>query len=142
MKHSKIVLDTNVWLDWLIFDDKSINEIKKAQNLNQVTIFIDQLCQEEFERVLAYPRLKLSPQERQEYIQKIKKHSCCVDNQTSDLMHILPKCEDQDDQKFLELATHVGANCLVTRDKALLKLNIKLKKHGVKILTPYEWEVT
>lgn len=34
----------------------------------------------------------------------------------------LPRCSDPDDQKFLVLADVALADCLLTRDKALLKL--------------------
>jgi uncharacterized protein len=34
----------------------------------------------------------------------------------------LPQCGDPDDQKFLTLAARVRADCLVTRDRELLKL--------------------
>ncbi len=34
----------------------------------------------------------------------------------------LPRCKDPDDQKFLELAARSGADLLVSKDKALLKL--------------------
>jgi predicted nucleic acid-binding protein len=38
----------------------------------------------------------------------------------------LPRCEDADDQKFIELAWHARASHLLTRDKALLKLARRL----------------
>jgi predicted nucleic acid-binding protein len=34
----------------------------------------------------------------------------------------LPVCSDKADQKFLELARDAGAEVLITKDKALLKL--------------------
>ena len=34
----------------------------------------------------------------------------------------LPRCKDRDDQKFLELAARAGADLLVSRDNALLRL--------------------
>jgi predicted nucleic acid-binding protein len=42
----------------------------------------------------------------------------------------LPRCEDPDDQKFLELAWHARASHLVTRDKALLKLARQVARCG------------
>jgi predicted nucleic acid-binding protein len=49
----------------------------------------------------------------------------------------LPRCEDPDDQKFLELAWHVCASHLVTRDKALLKLAPRVAQLGrVAVLAP------
>jgi predicted nucleic acid-binding protein len=49
----------------------------------------------------------------------------------------LPRCDDRDDQKFLELARDGGAEWLVTADKALLRLARRDKLRGLfRILTP------
>jgi len=50
-------------------------------------------------------------------------------------VHSLPRCKDPDDQKFLELAARTGANLLVSKDKALLRL---ARKPGLpfRIATP------
>lgn len=49
----------------------------------------------------------------------------------------LPLCSDADDQKFLELARDSGANFLLTKDKALLKLNGKTTRADLfSILSP------
>jgi predicted nucleic acid-binding protein len=47
----------------------------------------------------------------------------------------LPRCKDRDDQKFLELAARCGANILVSKDKALLKLRGRTTL-GFQILKP------
>ncbi len=52
----------------------------------------------------------------------------------------LPVCKDPDDQKFLELAASCGADVLITKDKALLKLARRMKKLPLfRILTPEQW---
>jgi putative PIN family toxin of toxin-antitoxin system len=49
----------------------------------------------------------------------------------------LPRCKDRDDQKFLELARDSQADCLVTADKALLRLARRDMLRGLfRILTP------
>src|SRR5258708_25406931 len=50
----RLVLDTNVWLDWLVFDDPSIAPIKAAVAANSVEILIDAACEAELERALGY----------------------------------------------------------------------------------------
>jgi len=50
----RLVLDTNVWLDWLVFDDPSIAAIKAAVAANRAEIFIDAACEAELERALGY----------------------------------------------------------------------------------------
>ena len=44
-----------------------------------------------------------------------------VEVEAADWAH-LPRCRDQDDQKFLSCAVQVGAHLLLTRDKKLLKI--------------------
>jgi predicted nucleic acid-binding protein len=49
-----LVLDTNVWLDWLVFDDPSVAPLKAAVEANRAEIFIDAACEAELERALGY----------------------------------------------------------------------------------------
>jgi len=52
----------------------------------------------------------------------------------------LPVCTDRDDQKFLEIARDAGAQVLVTKDKALLKLGRKTLQAGLfRIMFPEAW---
>jgi len=52
----------------------------------------------------------------------------------------LPVCTDRDDQKFLELARDAGADILITKDKALLKLARKTAQAGLfRIMVPEAW---
>ena len=54
MAAMRIVLDTNIWLDWLVFRDLSLLHLKKVVSEGQAEIFIDAPCEAELERVLAY----------------------------------------------------------------------------------------
>ena len=50
----RVVLDTNVWLDWLVFDDPTIAPIKAAVATERAEVFIDAACEAELERALGY----------------------------------------------------------------------------------------
>jgi predicted nucleic acid-binding protein len=54
MAAKRIVLDTNIWLDWLVFNDLSVLHLKKVTSEGEARIFIDAACESELERVLAY----------------------------------------------------------------------------------------
>ena len=54
MAAKRIVLDTNIWLDWLVFHDSGLSQLKLAVKETSVDIFIDAACEAELERVLAY----------------------------------------------------------------------------------------
>ena len=49
-------------------------------------------------------------------------------------------CKDADDQKFIDLAVAVGAHLLFSKDRALLALARPAVAHGVRVLTPAQWQ--
>ena len=48
-----MVLDTHVWLDWLVFEDPGIVPIRNAVGTGRVEIYMDAVCEEELARVLS-----------------------------------------------------------------------------------------
>ncbi len=131
----RLVLDTNVWLDWLVFDDPCIQPLRHAVEQGAATIFIDEACLEELARVLAYPlrRQPLDPTEQAACIAICRTHARIVG--PGPAPSSLPACVDPDDQKFLELADRASADYLLSKDRALLVLTRKstIKFH---IMTP------
>ncbi len=121
----RLVLDTNVWLDWLAFDDPSIAPLKRAQAGGMIEIFSDEACTRELIAVLNYDLGKRS-------LDAETQKACLTafnalvrtppPSASTAETSPLPKCRDPDDQKFLELARDCGADYLVTKDKALLVL--------------------
>jgi uncharacterized protein len=113
----RLVIDTQVWLDWLVFDDPSVAALRQTIAMENVEVLIDDACLAELERVLSYP------------LNRTVDVAAClaVCRQTARRVKIektvkLPVCRDPDDQKFLELAAAAKADCLVTRDRDLLRL--------------------
>jgi uncharacterized protein len=51
----RLVLDTNVWLDWLVFDDPGVRPLKAAVAAGEAEVFTASDCQQELERVICYP---------------------------------------------------------------------------------------
>jgi len=51
----RLVLDTNVWLDWLVFDDLDVAPVKAAVAAARAEVFVDEAGEAELVRVLAYP---------------------------------------------------------------------------------------
>jgi putative PIN family toxin of toxin-antitoxin system len=117
----KIVLDTQVWLDWLVFDDPSAQPIREAQAAGRVEIVIDAPCEAELVRVLAYDlgKYSLGADEQTHCIARCRSVSRRV---PAGSPGELPRCKDPDDQKFLELAAGAGAQVLISKDQAVLAL--------------------
>ena len=51
----RLVLDTNVWLDWLVFNDAGLAPVQSLVNDGKAEIIIDADCDAELVRVLDYP---------------------------------------------------------------------------------------
>lgn len=119
LEKMRLVLDTQIWLDWLVFDDPSTEPLKAALAAGRAEIFIDAACRAELERVLAYPLGRRSV-DVATCLAECLRFARLVNTTAAEK---LPACRDPDDQKFVELAAAVRAGCLVTRDRALLALD-------------------
>ena len=130
----RLVLDTNVWLDWLVFRDPALKALRDAYAASKVKILIDEASEVELHRVLAYDLGKhsLDASRKEQVIDEVQRISS---KSTSSHSLTLPRCSDPDDQKFLELAAGARADALVTKDMALLDLK---KRVPFRILTPAE----
>lgn len=118
----RLVLDTNVWLDWLVFNDPGISVIKQAVTKHDAVIFATADCEQELERVLTYPmrKLPLDPDRQADCLAQFRCIARLHDGGGHCDRNALPRCKDADDQKFLELACDCSADFLITRDRDLL----------------------
>ena len=117
----KVVLDTNVWLDWLVFDDPAVAPLRAAFEAGRLQVLIDAACEEELARVLGYRFYgEVLPDDKQAAcLSECRRIATRVEVSSG---QPLPSCRDPDDQKFLQLALGAGADALVTKDEALLAL--------------------
>ena len=122
----RLVLDTHVWLDWLVFDDASVRTLRAAVEQGRAQIFMDAACDAELERVLAYDlgRHSIPAAAQAAALAQARRLATRIENTltTADRAG-LPRCRDADDQIFLEAALAARADVLVTKDRALLELN-------------------
>src|SRR6266851_1166470 len=130
----RAVLDTNVWLDWLVFDDPSTAPIKAAVDASRAEVFIDAACEAELERALGYDLGKRTV-DVAACIAECRRVARRIDSPILEAERArLPACRDPDDQKFLEAALAARAEFLVTKDRALLDL--ARRPLPFRILTP------
>lgn len=115
-----MVLDTNVVLDMLIFDDPHIPPIRELIAQGQVRWIADQTQRIELERVLHYSQI--AP--RVSFYGKTPEGVMAAFDAAVEYVAEAPKirftCTDPDDQHFLDLASQHQA-LLVSKDKAVLK---------------------
>ena len=118
----RLVLDTNVWLDWLVFDDPSVATITAAIAAKRAQVFIDAACEAELERALGYDLGKRTV-DIAACLALCRRVARRIDSGVPEAERAqLPACRDPDDQKFLEAALASRAEFLVTKDRALLDL--------------------
>ena len=137
-----MVLETNVWLDWLVFDDPAMAILKQAHRDGRVNIAMDSACLQELKAVLAYPEFGLDDAQRKKHLAEVDRCVVRRDFQPAACSATLPRCSDPNDQKFLALALDASADWLITKDKALLKLNRRLKVAGFRVGSPSEWSAS
>jgi uncharacterized protein len=134
-----LILDTNVVIDWLVFDDPYMAPLRSRAISGSVVVLTHPLALAEFERVLAYPMLRLIESKRVDALTRYRAQTRLVPMPPGFAFNAwqlpggFPSCKDRDDDLFLALAYHSKANVLVTRDKALLKMRKRVRKFGVEI---------
>lgn len=133
-----IVLDTNVCLDLFVFRDPRWAPLLAALESGALTAVTRADCRDEYLIVLHYPHLPLDEDSRAAAAARFDQLITVVAPDSRPVR--LPVCTDRDDQKFLELARDADAAILVTKDKALLKLNRKTTQAGMfRIMLPEAW---
>lgn len=133
MNKPLLVLDTNVVLDLLHFDDAAARPLFSALDAGRVACVVTDATLGEWQRVLAYPRFALEPARQAALLARYRNLSARMIE--VDARAGLPRCSDPDDQKFLELAAASGAQALVSKDRALLSLHRRCAAQ-FRIVTP------
>ncbi len=128
----KAVIDTNIWVSFLIgrllagLDDYILD------GLLEVVLSEEQL--EEISTVLRRPKFRqhFSADDIEEFLSLLYKSACIVE-----IHHTIRDCRDEKDNFLLETAIRGKANYIVTGDKDLLVLN---PYRGKKIIGFKEFE--
>ncbi len=134
----RLVLDTNVWLDWLVFADPSMIPVRQAVAAKRAEVYIDEACEAELVRVLAYDLGKhsIDVAAQAKCLAECRRVALRIEGATPPTQ--LPTCRDPDDQKLLAAAFAARADYLVTKDLALLELTRRVATFL--IVTPAELE--
>ena len=136
-----VVLDTNVWLDLLVFADHGVRTIAGALEDGRLRARIDEFGTSELARVLSYRlgRHQLDCAAQATIIASCTAMACGFtrDPAAAPSAQALPQCRDPHDQPFLELTRDCGARWLITKDRDLLMLaRNHARLRGFAILTP------
>jgi putative PIN family toxin of toxin-antitoxin system len=131
-----VVLDTNILLDIFVFNDEKAINLKRVILDGSIRVIASQKTLEEFADVLSRPLFKLN-EEAQEIIlaqwQSIAQHF--------DDIHLTPapwRCQDADDQIFLDLAYQLRPAILISKDKAVLQIASQAAREHILITGDYD----
>lgn len=134
----KVVIDTNVCLDLFVFNDPRWAKLVNAIESGEIEAVTRADCRDEYNIVLHYKHLPLDDDSRPLAAARFDQLIKVVAPPESGVK--LPVCSDKADQKFLEIARDAGAEVLITKDKALLKLARRLAREGMfKVMLPEKW---
>ncbi|MEM5438896.1 putative toxin-antitoxin system toxin component, PIN family [Paraburkholderia diazotrophica] len=136
-----VVLDSNVWIDILVFDDPHTRPILAALERGTLRALIDARCLAELTHVLDYPQFEKRAVDKTAALARLARLSTLVEppvpTENVEDTRPLPKCKDRDDQKFLELAHAMQADWLISKDRAVLKLAKRIARDfGFRIAQP------
>lgn len=132
----RLILDTNVWLDWLVFGDARARPIAHAVDAGEVSLHATQPMLDEFAAVIERPHFGLDEAAREAAREaqraRVTLHAPAPDCRLD--------CTDRDDQRFIDLAVALRVDALLSRDKALLRLRkAAARRFGVRVETPEAW---
>lgn len=140
----KLILDTNVVLDWLVFRDAGVAGLQPALDRGHIALVTHEPALDELRRVLAYPQFELAADQQQQALARYRSQARVVTFPAG--LHLdnlglpagFPRCRDRDDQHFLAIAYHQRVDGLVSKDAAVLELAKRVRRFGVTVLDPQQ----
>jgi putative PIN family toxin of toxin-antitoxin system len=132
----RVILDTNVWLDWLVFGDGRVAPLAAAIDAGDARVLATAPMLAEFAAVVARAHFALDEPART---------AACARQRAAVALHepapdCRLACSDPDDRMFIDLAVAHRVDWLVSRDKALLRLRrTAARRFRIRIGTPEDW---
>lgn len=135
----RVVLDTNVVLDWLFFEDPACRTLAGAIESGSLHWIVTDALDDEMRHVLARPPFEARPGAAGRVQAAWQRWAVALPHPPALGPARRLVCSDPADQKFIDLAVAAGAAWLLSRDRALLKLARRARPLGVDVLSPREW---
>ena len=128
-----VVIDTNVALDLLVFDDPAAQPLRHALELRQLRWLITQPMLDEARRVLDYPLIARRREVRGLSVDAVMARWVSLTARVPEAPKAPYTCKDGDDQRFVDLAVQHRA-WLLSKDAAVLCMAKRLARLGAVVL--------
>jgi putative PIN family toxin of toxin-antitoxin system len=132
----RLVLDTNVILDLLVFKDPTAEPIRHLLDARLVDAVRSEASMRELIDVIQRPTFKLSQEEQEIILQAWESSARLLENAAIEQAPFA--CRDLDDQVFLDMAYSIRPALLLSKDLQVLELRAIAKPHGVEISNQYD----
>ena len=119
----RTVVDTNVVVSALLFSGGSIAWLRVAWADGSIVPVVSRNTLQVLVRVLAYPRFRLNPDDREELLGDYVPYTQLIETAPQ---HDTPRCRDPHDQIFVDVAVSARADALVSGDRHLHELGPSL----------------
>ncbi|MBU3613140.1 putative toxin-antitoxin system toxin component, PIN family [Polynucleobacter sp. MG-27-Goln-C1] len=130
-----VVLDTNILLDIFVFNDERAINLKQAIMDGSITAVASQKTLLEFADVISRPLFKLDEVTQAAIMNQWQ--SLAQQHDDSNLAAAPWKCQDPDDQIFLDLAYQLKPAIIISKDNALLHLASRAAQEDILITSDY-----
>ena len=130
-----VVFDTNVLLDLFVFNDFRVLHIKQALLEKKIDALASPKTLEEFADVISRPLFSLETTKQEKILLQWRSLARVLSDES-----LLPspwRCQDPDDQIFLDLAFTVKPCTLISKDNEVLKFFSRAAKEDVLITSDY-----
>lgn len=135
----RVVIDSNIVLDWLVFRDPRVRTLAAAVESGAVRWLVCPRMVKELGHVWRRSALARWAPDGAVLDAALQQHSLRLDDPPDEAPPPGWRCRDRDDQVFLDLARTQQAQALFSRDRALLKLARKAAATGLQITQPERW---
>ena len=130
-----VVLDTNILLDIFVFNDERATNLKQALLSGGISVAASQKTLLEFADVISRPLFNLDKASQAVILSQWQ--STAQQHDDSNLVPAPWKCQDPDDQVFLDLAYQLRPAILISKDNALLCIASRAAQENILITSDY-----
>ncbi len=131
MEIKPVILDTNVVLDLLVFQDPRTDRLRHSLQQQEIHFIYSPEIFLEYRNVIARPQFAQSLAQQQRILATWQELAC--------LMPSPPSCNfccaDQNDQMFIDLAYYYRPCMLLSKDIKIIQMHKRMHMEGVEIQT-------